>query len=305
MSSFMSLNGIILGILLAAGTFLNPAADRNKTCDFEQKLETGIIAFYQGNWKEARTIFESLEKQDEADPRPRFFNAMIPFWKYFFGGEQPDAARRFLEKSEKAVRIAEERMQSVSDDTTTVLMLGGLYGYRSLVAAGEGHYRTAFRSGTNGYSYTRKLMRMDDGNPDALIGQGVFKYMMGTIPKGARWLTNLAGFQGDKETGLDKLEEAAEINTNTRTDARMILTYLYHREEQYDDALRIVSMLVEEWPENLIFRYYYALSLEKSGNTVQAEKLYREVISANHDELQHLQEISRNRLNELAESTSL
>ncbi len=279
----------------------NPSRDGKHTSQpFEQRLETGITAFYRSDWNEARTVFSELKERDVNDLRPYFFEAMIPFWKYFFGGEHPDDALDFLEKSEAAIKVGEEHIETNPDDITTVLMLGGLYGYRALVAAGEQQYRTALRSGANGYSYTRTLMRMDSGNPDALIGQGVFNYMMGTIPGAVRWTANLFGLRGDKETGLELLEWAGQMDTHTSTDARIILTYIYHLEERYEDALRVVDVLVEEWPDNTIFRYYRALSLEMCGKYEEAEAGYRAVIARAHPELMEIRKESNERLDALA-----
>lgn len=266
----------------------------------EQKLNDGISAFYRSQWHEARRIFSHLQDEDETDPRPYFFEAMVPFWQYFFAGEDPVAAEQFLSKSEKAISVGKKRMDSAPEDTTTVLMIGGLYGYRGLVAASERHYRTAVQSGTSGLSFTRRLMRMSSDNPDVLIGQGIFNYMVGTMPREARWLTSMAGLSGNREVGLEKLEEAAERDTYTSTDARMILTYLYMHEELHDDALRVVKPLVDQWPDNIIFRYYYALSLEKTGQIKQALSQYRQVVEKNHPELQSLVKMGKERLESLS-----
>lgn len=289
---------------LLAGSYLNTQdmPGPELTTEYEQKLESGITAFYKADWDEARGVFEELKEVDADDPRAYFFNAMIPFWKYFFAGEPSESAEAFLEKSETALETGKKRMDEDPGDTTTVLMMGGLYGYRGLVAAGERQYRTAVRSGSSGYSYTRKLMQMSSDNPDALIGQGVFHYMVGTVPGEVRWLVNMIGLRGNKDTGFEKLEEAAQTETHTSSDARMILTYIYHEEEKFGDALRIVEPLVEQWPENIIFRYYYAMSLEKTGNKEDAREQYRTILENDHPELSVIRTKGEERLREIMAS---
>ncbi len=277
--------------------------EKERAASFENQLDSGITAFYKTDWDNARTIFRDLQKENETDPRPFFFEAMVPFWQYFFADESSEAADQFLEKSETALEVGNARMKSIPQDTTTVLMMGGLYGYRGLVAASERQYRTAVRSGASGFSFTRKLMGMSGNNPDVLIGQGLFHYMMGTMPREARWLTSMVGLSGNRDTGLRLLEEAAESDTHTSTDARMILVYLYHEEELYDDALRIVEPLVDKWPENVIFRYFLALSLEKSGHEQQAAEQYRVVVDRNHPDLTSLRDRGRERLEYLTASS--
>ncbi len=283
-------------------TAMNTKAEKHENySDIEYRLESAIHAFYQSHWEDAEAILDELTSSDPNDLRPYFFEAMLPFWKYFFAGEEPEVAQRFLEKSQKAVRIGNEYLDQHPNDTTVVLMMGGLYGYRGLVAASEKQYRTALQSGANGFSFTRKLMSMDSSHPDALIGQGVFNYMVGNIPREAKWLTSFAGLNGDKATGFEKLEEASQKSTHTSTDARMILTYLYQREERYDDALRVVSSLVEQWPDNIIFRYYYAKSLEYNNKYDQAREAYRMVAESGQKHLDLIQQRSAEKVDQLAQ----
>lgn len=301
----MFLTAVFTILMVLPGAFHEAGSekgDREKHTEFEQQLNSGIAAFYRTEWEEARSIFQALQKQRDEDPRPYFFEAMLPFWKYFFADECPEAAHHFLQKSEKAIEVGKKRMKSTPEDTTTVLIMGGLYGYRGLVAASERQYRTAVSSGASGFSFTRRLMGMSADNPDVLIGQGVFHYMMGTIPREARWLTNIAGLSGNRDQGIRMLEEAATSDSYTSTDARMILAYLYHQEELYDDALRIVEPLVKEWPENVIFRHFYALSLDKNGQRDKAKQQYRIIVDRNHPELPNLRDRSRERLEYLTAS---
>jgi tetratricopeptide (TPR) repeat protein len=277
-------------------------SEKDHYTSFEHQLDSAIAAFYRTDWDKARSVLHDLQERDVHDPRPYFFEAMVPFWKYFFADESPEAAGQFLNKSERAIEVGKKRMDSVPDDTTTVLMMGGLYGYRGLVAASERQYRTAVQSGASGFSFTRKLMGMSTDNPDVLIGQGVFHYMMGTIPREARWLTSMVGLSGSRDTGVKMLEEAAMLDSYTSTDARMILAYLYHQEGLYEDALRVVTPLVEKWPENVIFRYFLALSLEKAGHENDAVEQYRIVVDRNHPELTALRERGQERLAYLSAS---
>lgn len=293
----------LLFLMLITNVFANSGEeqkpDTSEVRSHQQLLDAGITAFYQTSWDEARDLFLELQKLDQNDPRPYFFEAMLPFWKYFFAGESEKDAQTFLTKSGKAISVGNEMMKRQPDDTTTVLLLSGLYGYRGLVAASERQYRTAIRSGANGFTFTRRLMTMGSSNSDALIGQGVFHYMMGSIPREARWLLSMTGLQGNRDVGFQKLEEASTIDSHTSTDARMILVYLYHQEERYEDALRISAPLIEQWPENIIFRYYYALSLEMSGHHEKAMEQYRFVVRHRHPELESIRTKSLERLSSL------
>ncbi len=266
---------------------------------YEQKLERGIEYFYQTDWDQAASIFNDLKLKDESDPRAYFFHAMIPFWEYFFGGNSSRAATDFLNRSEKAIEISSKRLNDNPHDTTMVLMLSGLFGYRSLVAAGEKNYQTAIQSGMTGFRYTRQLLTLDDQDPKALIGKGIFYYMVGTVPKELRWTTNIMGIKGDKEEGLEILEKAAASESYVSNDAKMILAYLYKKEEKYNKALEHIEDLCERYEENIIFQFSYAEILEKMNRQKEAIKVYRIVAQVQNHHLSALKNKSRNKLRNL------
>lgn len=266
---------------------------------YEQKLEQGIEAFYQTDWDKAGKIFEELQSYDGKDPRAFFFDAMIPFWKYFFAGNSPEAASDFLSRSELAIEISQNRLDRNPHDTTMVLMLSGLHGYRSLVAASEKNYQTAIQSGMTGYTYTRQLLALDNADPRALIGKGIFYYMIGTVPNELRWATNMMGIRGDMEEGFAILEKAATSDSYISNDAKMILSYLYKREEKFKKAIRHIKDLCERYDNNIIFRFNYAELLEKTNQEHEAKKIYKSLIQSQNSHLSELKAQSRKKIRRL------
>ncbi|SMO90560.1 tetratricopeptide repeat protein [Fodinibius sediminis] len=262
--------------LSAAGMPVTVPAD---TLSYEQRLDKGIEAFYQSDWNEAFSVFQYLQQKYPGDARAYFFSSMIPFWKYYFGGKKPSAAHAFYERSEKALTVSHNQLQSNPYDTTMVLMLSGLHGYRSLVAAGEEDYRRAIESGMDGFTYTRQLLKLDAQDPKALIGKGMFYYMMGSVPDQLKWVARFAGFSGDRAEGFRALEEAARSNSYVRNDAKMILSYLYEREHQEKKALEHLRELAEKYPRNIIFQYHTGRLYEKCGKIDLARKKYKLVAS--------------------------
>lgn len=266
----------------------------------QKKLEMGIEAFYDSNWELAEETFDELLVSHPKDNTIHFFDSMIPFWKYFFGGGNPDDAQLFLEKSETAIKLSERHLRKAPQDTSTVLLLSGLYGYRSLVAASEREYRIAVRSGMTGFTYTRQLLALNSDDPNAQIGSGVFNYMMGSIPKEIRWATSFAGMSGDRELGIEQLQAAAESDSYVSIDALMILTYLYFRDGEFEEAFKTATTLVERHPQNIIFHYYLGKSAVETGRKSIAAKSFRFVIDSGNQELPQLYDDAKKWLEDLA-----
>lgn len=288
---------VLFSVVEGADAYVwRPPADTSR---YQQKLEIGIDAFYKTHWMKAESIFEELQQESPDDSRAYFFSSMIPFWRYFFGGNSVEAADLFLKRSQKAISISLNQLKENPHDTTMVLMLSGLYGYQSLVAANESRYRTAIESGMTGFRYTRQLLALDADDPRALIGKGVFYYMMGNVPSQLRWMTNMAGLAGNKQQGFDALRQAAESQSYVSNDAKMILAYLYEREDQNEKALQNLRELSRKYPQNIIFQYNMARLLEKCHQPAEAKAKYKEIVSLKSRELQSLKEKSLQRYKKL------
>lgn len=289
---------ISLYISLVGVTDLKVNIDTSE--NYEQQLMKGIESFYQTDWADAKKHFTKLKHEFPDDPRAYFFESMIPFWKYFFVEQNDEYSDSFLELSEVAIEKSEKMLKNSPADTTTVMLLSGLYGYRSLVAAGEKEYREAIKSALQGYVYTRKLLSLDDVRPDAYIGRGMFQYMVGNVPRELRWMTNIFGLKGDRELGLDELKKAASSNSYVSVDARMILAYLYRKESDYKTALSYLDSLIKEYPTNSIFQFTRAEILEEMNRPGSAVDAYQTVINLNNQNVEPLMEKSRNRINKLS-----
>lgn len=285
---------IILSFSMTA--FSSTDSSRSDTEPVDARLTEAIQAFYDSDWRTTRQLLEQLKTDTPNDPTVYFYDSMLPFWAYFFAGSQNTDAKEFLDRSERAIDVSERHLRAARNDTSTVLLLSGLHGYRGLVAASEREYRTAIRSAMTGFTYTRQLLSMDSDDPNAMMGRGIFNYMMGTIPSEVRWVTSFAGFSGDREAGFEQLEKAAGAGTHVSVDALMILTYLYLRDEEFENALRTSEKLVEKHPDNVIFHFYKARSLESLGRTADARSTYRTVVDLNNNNLLYLRDQAGERL---------
>ncbi len=267
---------------------------------YDEQLMKGIESFYQTDWADARKHFRKLKDEFPNDPRAYFFESMIPFWKYFFVEQNHEYSESFFELSEVAIEKSEKMLKNSPADTTTVMLLSGLYGYRSLVAAGEKEYREAIKSALQGFGYTRKLLSLDEVRPDAYIGRGMFQYMVGNVPRELKWMTNIFGLKGDRELGLNELKKAASSDSYVSVDARMILAYLYRKELDYKTALSYLDSLISEYPANSIFQFTRAEILEEMNRPGPAVDAYQTVINLDNENVEPLLEKSRNRINKLS-----
>jgi len=270
---------------------LNSAGHESRT--YNEIMADGIDAFYQTDWEGANKDFELMQQLVPDDPKGYFFASMIPFWEYFFVKQTPELAEQFMAESGVAIRVGKEELRKHPDDTAVVAMLSGLYGYQSLVSSGENNIRSALRAGRTGFGYTQMLLEYDENMPEVNIGRGIYHYMVGSVPGALKWLTRLFGLNGDVETGYSELKKAAESESHVSADAKMILAYLYNREERFDESLDYLSALREMYQKNTIFHFVYAKTLENKGDVKKAIEEYNKLIEMDNPNLVQLTEMSR------------
>lgn len=283
---------------------IQPAVRCDSGVGYEEVMNAGLEAFYRTRWEIAEACFERLHRLNPSDPRGLFFSSMIPFWNYYFVESESRIADHFMEQSEKAILIAEERLEAGEEDLYLISLLSGLYGYQSLVASEEGRIRRALQTGRTGYRYTQQFLAIEDDRAELEIGRGIFHYMVGSIPGSLRWLVSLFGLNGSREKGLEHLERAAESNSYVRFDAMMVLSKIYAKEEKYELALDYAGKLVQERDENIIFQYLYAELLKTNGQKTEALVVYRKITGMEHGRLGVLVEKSLNRIEEIQEQLS-
>lgn len=293
------------GSVIFSWAFLYSSAPESvrDTCSpyhsYDAVMYYGLDAFYRSEWETAESCFEQMRQIDSEDPRGYFFSAMIPFWSYFFVDRSSETADRFLELSERAIDLAEMRLPETPDEILAISMLSGLHGYRSLVASRENRIRRAFQSGRTGFSYTRRLLELEETGPETDVGRGIYHYMAGSVPGSLRWLASIFGLSGSREAGFDYLRRASEADSFVAVDARMILAYLHNRDGDHRKALQYTARLVGDFEQNLIFIYKHADTLLESGRKEESACYYGKAAAREHAALSLLTESSRKKLEEL------
>jgi tetratricopeptide (TPR) repeat protein len=287
------LTAILIHFQVHAERISRSDSDLKVDRSYDDLMINGLEAFYQTDWENAQKYYDQLIELGPDDPRGYFFSSMIPFWKYFFISEDKESADEFFRLSDKAIKVAEQKLPEYPDDPILISMLSGLYGYQSLVASGENNVRTALRSGRTGYGYTKKLLDIDENMPEVHIGRGMHHYMVGSVPGALRWLVRLFGLNGDVETGFKELTMAAESESFVSTDAKIILAYLYSREKNYEKSLHYLYKLNSLYNKNVIFQFMLAETHELNGDIELALEYYTAVLHTENKNFKELFELSR------------
>jgi len=99
---------------------------------------------------------------------------------------------------------------------------------------------------------------LDPARTDARLAQGFHDYVIGSLHWTYRLMGFLAGFHGDKSSGIRTLAEVAAKGKINRTDAQLMLGVIHRRESRPDLARPLIENLLQRFPRN------YLLLLELS-----------------------------------------
>jgi hypothetical protein len=118
---------------------------------------------------------------------------------------------------------------------------------------GENH--ATAREGVRGREHLLRAIALDPTLYDADLGLGLYNYYVDTLSTIARVLRFFMGIPGgSKEEGIRQLRQAMERGQLTQVEARFYLAINLHNYDQnYGEALAVISPLVEKYPGNPIF----------------------------------------------------
>jgi tetratricopeptide (TPR) repeat protein len=100
---------------------------------------------------------------------------------------------------------------------------------------------------------------------------------MGSLSFAVKVAVALVGLSGDKEKGLQYLNDAYRANGETSVDAGVVLMVFLRREHRYGEAYQIASVVGPRFPRNFLLPLEEGNLLRVSGKSAEAEEQYRRV----------------------------
>ena len=122
-----------------------------------------------------------------------------------------------------------------------------------------------------------RVLELAPQDIDAKLVVGAHNYVMGSLPLAVKIAVALVGLSGDKEKGLQYLNDAYHSDGETSVDAGIILMVFLRREHRYGEALQIAGTIGPRFPRNYLLPLEEANLLRASGKNDESEEQYRRV----------------------------
>jgi tetratricopeptide (TPR) repeat protein len=169
------------------------------------------------------------------------------------------------------LELAEAKMSKNGDDAPALYARGVSYGLRAnynfLVRKA---WRDALRDATAARKDHNRVTELAPGNYDARLVQGVHDYVVGSLPWTWRMLGFLVGFHGDKNRGIQTLEQVSQKGKINNIDAEVLLCALYRREDRAKQALPLLDDLLRRFPRNHLLLFEQAQMYSSLGDKAKA-----------------------------------
>ena len=268
----MRLFGVSLS-LLALGMLASLEAEENL-------VSRGFDHFYNLEYDQALAVFQQAVSRDPNSPDVHnhiaetiLFREMLrdgsleselvsgdnAFLRRAKMNPTPETGRAFLNEITASMSLASKRLEKNPNDTGALYALGIAHGLRAnynwLV---NKSWRESLSDATAARRQHNRITELEPANVDATLVQGLHDYVVGSLPLVFRMVGFLGGIRGDKEKGLQTVENVARHGDRNRVDARILLCALYRRENQPMRAVLLIEDLMRHYPRN------YLLPLELS-----------------------------------------
>jgi tetratricopeptide (TPR) repeat protein len=179
---------------------------------------------------------------------------------------------------QKALAIENRRLESNSKDVNALYARGVTRAeFATYTALIEHAWFSALRNAVAARHDHEKVLELDPSNVDAKLIVGAHNYVVGSLPWAVKAASSMVGLGGNKEKGLEYLDEAANGNGETSVDAKIVLVVFLRRERRFDESLQILRSLEPQYPHNVLFAMEEGNLLNAKGQQGPAAAVYRKV----------------------------
>ncbi len=281
--SCLSLLTVVVLALPAANAFSKGDSltmllmDKNVQIDATQAVND----MYNFKFDKAERQFRWLAQDYPDHPLPYFLLGLSQWWRMAPNIDDETYDEAFMQYIDQSLELAHKMYDNNSENVEASFFLAAGYGFKGRLLAERKSWRKAASAGRNALKYLEGSSNQSDLSPEFLFGDALYNYYSVWIPENYPILKPILVFfkKGDKELGIQQLQEVANNAFYTRTEAQSFLMRILAIEEQeLMRALQVSKYLAETFPDNSYFHRFYARLLYTTGKHWQAEKESLQII---------------------------
>ena len=135
---------------------------------------------------------------------------MVSWSRLASGLWSPENVKEFKKRIDRAIEVAEVRVDKDGADSYDFFYLGGALGFKGRFELMKGNWASSFFLARDAIKALKICLEMDPDNNDVLLGLGTFDYYTARLSGVLKFLTYFLLHRGDIEKGLKKLTIASK-----------------------------------------------------------------------------------------------
>jgi hypothetical protein len=247
------------------------------------ELEQGYRLLYEQKFPEAREVFKTWAAENPTEPFGQasiaasflfeeFYAQRVLTSDYFLNDKRflggitgtPDPVRMkgFADATAQARALAVQRLKQHPRDPEglyTLTLYAGMQSDADSMLLKK-HY-DALKHIKEANANAELLLAEHPDTYDIYVAPGIAYYVIGSLPSSARFMLWFGGIHGDKQLGMQKVQQTAEHGNYLKPFAQILLALSARREKQDALAQKNLKELTEEFPGNSVYDSEYAKAL--------------------------------------------
>jgi tetratricopeptide (TPR) repeat protein len=196
----------------------------------------------------------------------------------------PKAKQQIKNLVERALQLEEKRLSANPNDVEALYARGVTRAqFSTYTALVERAWFSALRNGVGARRDHERVLELAPTMAEAKLIVGAHNYVVGSLPWGAKVAASMVGLGGNKEKGIQFLEECAHGTGETSVDAQILLVVFLRREHRYDEALSIARGLIPRYPQDVLLALEEGNLLRAAGRNQEAALIYRKIWQAGRE----------------------
>ena len=196
----------------------------------------------------------------------------------------PKAKQRIKELVDRALRLEQKRLDADGKDVDALYARGVTRAqFATYTALIERAWFSALRNAVGARRDHERVLELSPGYTDAKLVVGAHNYVLGSLPWAVKVGASMVGLGGNRDKGLQYLQECAAAEGEASTDAKVLLMLFLRREKHFDQALRFNRDLVARFPQSSLLAMEEGNLLRASGKLAEAANVYRKIWQAGRE----------------------
>ncbi len=182
---------------------------------------------------------------------------------------------------DRALAIEQKQLSANPNDVDALYARGVTRAqYSTYLALMERAWISALRNAVGARRDHERVLELNPDYTEAKLVVGAHNYVMGSLSWTLKAAVSMVGLGGNKSKGIQYLRDAAQSNTETSVDAKILLVVFLRRERQYGEALSIDRELAPRYPHDVLLAIEEGNLLRAAGRNQEAAEAYRRVWQA-------------------------